>query len=467
MKYAQVFGFSGIKTHVSPFFTEQGELSFTKNLTSKKVGTLEKTGDYQIKNAQITASQDILGGIDFLRASGTHTHVVACNGSSNADIYISSGGSWGAQSQSLTKGSKVRFTYSPSLDTLFAANYDDDTRSYNGSSWSTSTNVTDAPKAKVAQSFGDRIYLLNCNISGTAYPTRAYRSSTVDSTLTWDTTNEWLNFYDVIVGAGKLGDNMFVGCENSVHVLNLADKKYQIGRMGLVSHESIVEYDGYIFFASYDGFYATNGGTPQKISGHVQEIWNNITFANYAKIAAAQLNDFIYVHIGDITYPETVSNCVLQYDIDQNDWNILSLADTPKQMHTYVGSSGKKLFFGNDDGEIFQLFSSETQNTADFSSVLETNWLYGSGEHMVDDYCELWLYGDRFAAISAYVKVDDEDSNWIPLGEFKGSTDVLKFKQRGYRTKFRLQETGKGDLYELYGLEYGYNPQYGKPDDAD
>ena len=46
------------------------------------------------------------------------------------------------QSQALTKNEKVRFAHSPTLDFLFASKISDATRSYNGSSWSTTTNVT-------------------------------------------------------------------------------------------------------------------------------------------------------------------------------------------------------------------------------------------------------------------------------------------------------------------------------------
>ena len=459
-------GFTGINTHTSPTLIGKGELAFMKNYSSKKVGTLIKAGDYEIENAQITSSQDILGGIDFFRNSGTHTHVVACDGASNSDIYLDVAGTWTAQSQSLTAGSRIRFAYSPTLDTLFAVNYDDTTISYNGSSWSTSTNVTNAAKGEVVMAWGDRIYIFNCYVGATAYPTRAYRSSTVDSgSITWDATDGWITFDDVIVGAGKVGENLLVVCENSAHIFTLGESKYRISSIGGVSHESIVSYDDYAFYAALSGFYATNGSVPQKVSLPIQEIWENIPYANFAKMRAEVLDDYIYVYLGDLTFPEIINNCLAVYDINQNDWTLVELVDDVQELHTYVTSTGRKLFMGNDDGEVFKMFSSDAQNTEVFTSALETDWVFGSGERKLDDYHELWLYGDKFSSISAFIKIDGKNTRWIPIGDFSGSINVIKFKHRGFRAKFRLQETSKGDMHEIHGIEYGYNPSSEKDRD--
>jgi hypothetical protein len=153
----------GVNRNVSPFLIEDGEMIDIQNFTTPKIGVLKKSGSYTIKNAKI-ASQDILGGIDFQRADGTHEHFVAIDG---AEIYKDVTGTWTTQSQSLTAANKVRFAYSPALDYLFACNYADDTRSFDGTTWSTSTNVVNAPKAKYIISFGQRIYLLNVVVGAT------------------------------------------------------------------------------------------------------------------------------------------------------------------------------------------------------------------------------------------------------------------------------------------------------------
>ena len=94
LKYEPIFGFSGQNRNTSPFLIKPGELADTENLVSEKVGVLKKTGDYTIKNSQITSGQSILGGIDFLRADGTHMHIVAIDGDPYAKIYMDVNGTW-------------------------------------------------------------------------------------------------------------------------------------------------------------------------------------------------------------------------------------------------------------------------------------------------------------------------------------------------------------------------------------
>ncbi len=466
MEYYSLIAYQGINRAVSPFMTGVENYAEVENLVTNKIGVLTKSFDYTIKGSQITASQDILGGIDFVRADGTHTHIVACDGESNADLYVYTT-SWGAASQSLTAASKVRMAYEPTLDNLFAVNYDDATRSYNGSSWSTSTNVTSAPKAKFVMPFGRRIYLLNCDVSGTDYPTRSYRSSLVDSgSITWDTINDWFVFDDVINGAGLNGNNMFVGCENSVWILTLEDKKYPISTNGCVSHESIASYGRWTFWASDDGMYVFDGGEETKISIPIQDYWDGIPLANKSSIQAKVLGHHLYVYIGDITNPETLTNVIFDYNILQNTWNRGSLADECKHLHIYTTSSGRALFMGNDDGEVFEMFSGEDQNGASYPSHYESDWIYGSGANYQDDYLEFWGYGDQLSGLKVFYKADNS-ANWEAVGELNGSTDFVKFKKRAYRLKIRVQEYSKDNLYSLHGLDVGYNPLYPKTEDTE
>jgi len=463
MKYHKIFGFSGINRNVADFLPEEGEFSEAVNLTTSKIGVLKKTGDYEIKGAQITASKDILGGIDFARADGTHDHFVAIDGT-NSNIYYYTSGSWTSQSLSRTATEKIRFAYSPTLDHLFACNITDDTTGWNGSAWSTSTNLTSAPKAKFPIMFGRRLYLLNVN-TGTAYINRYYRSSLVDSgSITWDVTNDWGVFDDVITGVGKNGENMFIGCENSIWILTLGDEKYQVASHGCVSHESITSYGKWTFWAARDGIYAFNGGSSKKISSAIQEYWDGVPEANLDDIQMEVLGHNLHIYLGDITSPSTLTNVGFIYDILQNNFNRLAFVDEVKHLHTYVTSSGKKLFMGNDNGEIFEMFSSATQNTAVFGSFIETNWFYGSGIEYEDDFYEFWGYGNKLSGLKVSYKVDD--SGWKPAGELNGSLDSVEFKKRAYRIKFLLQEVSKNNLYDLQMLQIGYVPSHVKEEDA-
>jgi len=471
MNTETIIGLSGINRDTSSFLLDVGELRDTFNLSSKKIGVLKKTFDYTIKNAQIIASQDILGGIDFYRNAGTHEHIVAIDGAANAGIYKDAAGTWTSQSQSLTKNNKVRFDYSPTLDTLFVANYADATRSYNGSSWSTSTNVTSAPKAKFVMSFGRRVYLLNAIVSDTAYYDRAYRSSLVDSgSITWDTTNDWITIDDVISGVGKNGDSMMIFGTHSANIFTLSDELYRVSSTGCVSHESIASYGKWTFWAARDGMYVWDGSKETKISTYIQTYWDGISEAGLANIQAKVLGSHLYVYVGALTEPETLANVVFDYDIGQNDWNRGYLGTTLTHLHTFVTSTGKALFAGDDEGKVFQMFTGEAQNTAVFPSGFETDWRYGSGPNVLDDFYELWGYGNKLSALKVSYKMDSDDNDWEPLGELNSDIDFVKFpnsKRRGKRIRFLLQEESKSNLYEIERLDLVYNPAYKQLEDKE
>ena len=456
MEYKDIFLVGGINRNISPFLHTEGELLEVNNFTTSKIGVLKKTGDYEIKNAQVTTSQNILGGYDFQRADGTHKHLIAVDGAANAEIYIDESGTWTTQSQSLTSTYPVRFTHSPALDVAFSCNYADATRSYNGTAWSTVTNVTSAPKAKYIIAFGERIYLLNCIVDDVTYISRAYRSSTVSSTdITWDTTNDWIFFDDEISGVGRNGENMFVGCQNSCWIYTLSDQRYQTSRHGCVSHDGIDDYGTWTFFPSRDGMYVYDGGQDTKCSLAVQDYWDAIPSANLSSIKSKILGDHLYIYIGDVTLEgRSLTNVVLDYNILQNSWTKMSLGENVLNMHTFIGSLGKELFFGNDNGEVFKLFSSLAQDTVAFGSYIETPWYYGSGPTIVDDWRELWVHGNDLSGLKVLYRVDDYD--WIPVGEVNGFTDIVRFSASGKRIKFLLTETSKNNLFELHSLSIGY-----------
>lgn len=468
MEYETIYAFNGVNRNVSPFLLNKGDLAEMQNLTGEKIGTLQKSFDYSIKNSQIAAGHSILGGTDWAMNDGTHLHVVAIDGDTNAEIYIDVAGTWTTQSQSLTAGNKVRFAYSPTIDTLFVVNYADQTRSSTGSgSWSTSANVTDAPKGKYIISFGNRIYILHANVSSTAYPGRAYRSSLIDTAATWD-ADDYFNFDDVITGVALNNDNMFVLCQNSTHIITLADEKYQVSNIGCTSHEGVVTHGGVTYYPSNDGYYMFDGSSTRKISTAIDEYWKGIPTANLSEIQASVRNEHVYVYIGDITRPETLTNVIFDYSIAQQNWHRGSLKDNLTQMHSYVTSSGKQVFFGTDDGQVMQMFSGTLlQNGSEYTSFIETNWIYGSDPLVEDFFYEIWTVGIQAPGYVVSIKVNRESANWEPLGTIQGDMGVVKFKKRAYRVKLRFSETSGNNPFEFSFIQVGYEPAFIRNEDRD
>lgn len=120
---------------------------------------------------------------------------------------------------------------------------------------------------------------------------------------------------------------------------------------------------------------------------------------------------------------------------------------------------------GDDDGKVYEMFDdSGQQNGSDYSSYLETSWIYGSGAGILDDWYELWGYGDKLSSHMVLYKIK-EDDRWHSIGELNDDTDVVKFHERSYKIKFRLQEYSGKNLYELQRLDVGFVPAYERHED--
>lgn len=493
MKYNPLFGLTGIQRGTTPMLTNEGEFYDTNNLSPSKAGVMKKSGDYALKSNIIVSGKDILGGIDFIRADGTHTHIVAVDGASNADIYIydptgvsaspsispssevspspsispsiSPSGApvianWVAQGRSLTKGTRVSFAYSPTLDTLFATNGVDSPLSFNGTTWSTGTSLSGAPKGKYAFNFAFRMWLFNLNVNDTLYPTRGIRSSLVDEPpITWDFTNDYVEFDSVVNGVGPAGENMLVLCEDREFLVTSSNQRIKVGDTGCVSADSVVGYKNVTFWASMGGYNIWTGSESLKISSAVDDIWGALTTAQKQLIRAEVLNGVIYIWVGTITDPDdsnrTIPNIVLTYDISKNAWNRLSTGISITDFHKYRTSTGEALFAGASDGGVYEMFSGGSQAGAEFSSSFETHWNYGSGPGIVDNFRELRIYGEKLSGLDISYKVDD--GGWEPLrSEISGSSGFCKFSKRAKRIKFMGSETSKSNPYEIHRIDIGY-----------
>ena len=519
MEYKQLVGFSGINRQVSNFLTKDGEFSDSQNFNTKKVGVLKKAGDYESYVDQISGGLEVWSGVEHVKEDNTREHLIAVNKETSSEIYKNISNVWTSQSQNLTVRNRVRMAYFPPLRTTFAVNFADATRGYHEGVWDTWTNLGGAPRAKDVISFGDRIWLLNCildsentspsptasvssspsnsasssqspsssesmsqSISNSSsesssrsssfsasaspssapvdyYPERAYMSSIVNETITWDTVFDWVTFEDEIVGGGRLGDHMFVGCKNSCYLYTINNEKVLISTQGIVSVQAIASYGKLAFYATRDGVYAHDGGNETKISEPIQEYWEAISESNLADVSMCVRGNSLFVSIGTITLDEiSMSNVVFEYDILQNDWNKLSYGFKVTNLHTFVTSTGKSLFGGSDAGKVWKLQTSSAQNGEPIHSYWESDWVYGGDPKTKKSLREFWGYGKDLSGINCFAKSDDGE--WQSIGKMNGSKAMCGCKINGYRFKFLVDESSKNNMYELHMFEYGYENLY-------
>lgn len=99
-------------------------------------------------------------------------------------IYNSSTGAWNKAPITLTTDQKAEFrTF---LDYSFMVNGVDPNYSYDGTTWSALTNLSDSPKAYYIEKYNVRLYLGNITIGSTEYASRVWYSDLPeDDAITW------------------------------------------------------------------------------------------------------------------------------------------------------------------------------------------------------------------------------------------------------------------------------------------
>lgn len=163
----------GMQSRTSKFLAQKNEMKFLKNMeTVSKLGALKKILGYTKKGNTIASGVTILG-CGSLNTSGGTNKLLAFAGT-DAYVWNSGTGAWDAQSRTFTASQK--FEFENFLDMLFEINgITDAPQSYTGSAWSTTTNVTDMPKAKYPKVLKDRFYLAYINIPiGGTFPSRVW-----------------------------------------------------------------------------------------------------------------------------------------------------------------------------------------------------------------------------------------------------------------------------------------------------
>ena len=464
------FNFSGgCQIASNKYLMDQTQALRTQNVISPTIGSYTKRLGYTQIGAQMTAAKKILMNTEFqYGTTPTRKHIVVCNATAESEVYVNVAGTWTQQAQNLTAGAKARGT--DFVDYFFLCNLEDATRSYSGSAWSTSTNVTSAPKAKYIEAYRDRLYLLYCDVGGTVYPSRMYHSSlpASDASISWDVTNDWdyieTNDGDVGKALTKNGRYLIIFKEGSMHkfdgtygATNLRPISWEFGT---VSQESVVSDENLTLFYSRKGICAYMGGLPKLVSRPVQPIIDRVNQANLGNICGGIEGDHYYCYVGTLTsalpgHDSALSKVMLDYDINQNSWTYWTIPDEPMAFVTYTSSGSKLLSMGDSNGEIFTMNSGSTDDGTAISTEIEFT-LWPAGPETLNTFQSVYFFGnDSLGDVNFQFAVDggsystavDLEDDYCKKHFADSSIDPL-----GRELKIKLSENDSTNQWRLDGI---------------
>jgi hypothetical protein len=451
------------------------------------VGPVTKIKGYTQKGADVNDGYNILGAISGYKSDGTMKQIVIADGASESDAYTynTTTNTWTPHHLSLTSGARAEVEYF--LDGIFMVNFDDVTRWNNYTQWYTTTNVTDAPKAKYIKLYNSRIYLAYVVDSGSTYTSRVVYSDLPSGspyTIAWNNSENFFDVEsddkDVIKGMSVNSNTLLIFKENSLYRYNTNTLDKIQNAPGTVSQRSIKELQGVTLYLHSTGIYMYDG-TSKLISRKIKDIFDGISTKNLSSACAYTKGDHYYLYVGDVNNSAkgiSIDKCLIDFDIAKNGFTLRSLANEPtvffdyrddRSAVTYDSSSltynsadtrynglmsvEKRVFFGTTNGEVYQQDIGKSFDSSDISFTLETKDYYLGYPSVYKLFQKVHIYVDGVRAITVQYKLDDGD--WKTLGKIKRTQSELIFPSgsRGKRIKFRILESSSGDKFNFEGLD--------------
>jgi len=237
---------------------------------------------------------------------------------------------------------------------------------------------------------------------------------------------------------------------------------------GLTAPYSLAEIKGMAFTLDRNAIRLYDGNEPLEISSKIEDLILGIDMGstNLPRICGSVLNKKYYLSVGDITDEdgETISNAWIVYDYNKNAFWLYSLADQSTAMATLKCSDGvERMYFGDASGNVYQMFSGDTDNGEEISAILEGHIFYPVGPEIFIDPKKI-IVASKFGHEMKVQLRDDYSNNIMTIGEFDkpvshNITDKLGNNVLGLSVNVAHSTKGKPIFY---GFTLGYEVEGAK-----
>lgn len=492
------FDFSGaVNLSVSRLLMADNECTSSTNGELDKIGSIFKVRGYTQRGEDVNSGYNILGMVNGYRPSdGVRKQIAICDGVASSDAYSYNpiNGIWTAHGISLTTGAKAEFE--SFLNGFFMVNFEDATRFNNLTGWSTTTNVTNASKARYIKQYLSRLYLGYVVSGGSTFPSKITYSDLPDTTvspatLSW---NDTLNYFDVatddgdvIMGLEVNANRLLIFKQNSLYRYD-TNTLYQVpGCPGTSSQRSVRNIQGHTLYLHNTGVWDYDGSTSTLISRKIKDLIDGISTKSLLSANGWVRGDHYYLFVGDIYNPKTgltINKCLIDYDIAKQGFVWRSLSDSPlvwmdypddtsnvtynsasitynnsNTMYNAVQSAEQRVYFGTSIGDVMQFDTGRTYNGVNIPFSVETKDYYLGYPSFWKLLQKVYFFSD-YAGKGFVVQAKLDDKDWITLGRINSTSNCLIFPSGSIcqRVKFRFHESGKGDRFSFEGLDIYYTP---------
>jgi hypothetical protein len=400
---------------------------------------------------------------NYKKMDGTIYHIAVVNGAvTGADTYVYNDTTvgWDPQTQNLTMDSTVNFV--TFLDYCFMVSNNDATRTFDGTTWSTTFNVTGAPKGKYIAVYNERIFIANTNHGQSRVE---YSELPVGTSVNWTPTN----FFEVgqddgdeITYIGTLGNRLIILKKYSMWAYDGTTLR-KIANLGTPSPKSVVQFRDILYFYNDEAIWSFDGASLQKITENIQDIMNDITSIDYESYCGGVDGRYYYFYVGTLTN-NNVDRAMIIVDLINNKYTLHSTADTPTTFCMSTIDGIPRMSFGSADSEIFYFDDSYSDDNHNIEAIAETKSFDLGKPDFLKQFNSITINSNPSGFQLGY-RLDNDDTVY-QLGYINKHEQKLFFPKgtRGYRISLRITEIGTFTSFKFDGFTIDFT-ELGSPNE--
>jgi hypothetical protein len=458
----------GLQTTTGAFLKRDNQLDLSVNVHGDTIGDLTQRLGYAQSGGTVSAGNSILGMQSYYYLEGSTQLLYA---TANGTIYSYNGTAWSSVQAGLNATAKMNFKVF--VDTLFLCGANSSntyltTASITGTTYSTTTQVADAPGAKYVEVYRNQLYLADCFISGTRYPSRFYWSSIPDISgdITWDTSGTSETYEEVDTDNGEpimaihtnsAINQLLIFKETSLHswdTLRIRD----IWNTGTTSARSVVTINGITYFFNEKGIWIYDGASCKLISRPIDKWIKGISSSYYGSVFAGnEDNFFLKLYVGDITVDGvTYTNCEIRYSVLDSTFTIYSYYHSFTCYALHEESNVIRNYAGDTTGKVFKLAQGTDAVYADDSNPISAQFMFTtdmglpSQRKSVD---RVLIYTERPQNLTGRIRAREKDwSSWFSIDRTEQARNVTPRDDRFLQFHFSSNSTVAPFIFE--GLSF-------------
>jgi len=465
----------GANTNLSPFVQPPNSPLVLNGVdVSYKLGAMLKDTGYKNIGSALEAGKSIGGLFNFRQSSSVQKMLATVDDSSSDDtqLFYSTGGAWTEITDAETAwANKAGITVDMEgfIGYCFFVGYGSTdgflpVGSLTGTTFSTSTNVTNMPGAKYIRRYRDRLYIGNCDITGTAYPYRVYFSSVpVAGSISWTVASDFIDvdYSEEVTGLISAWDRLVIFTEFTTYFYDQSQRKkvWDIGGY----HRTACGHGDSIYFVNNDGAWRSRGGQPENISGPVIDFFRAGTAS---QMFSEIVDEEWWVYFGDSVKVNgvTYANVAGKFNIPTQTWVWREFADTMKTFAKYTASSKSHMWMGDDSGDVHEKgkYTDATILKDDDGTPISSNFelapFYIGNLSFKSNIAEITAYAERAMGVKLKARVIDRNTRaltkYMPVGELKSYVNSFDVNvEQGVLLQLAGGESGSLEYWSVYGFE--------------